>query len=52
MYSVVLVEVPLESGWLWVGVPPEVANFSLKLWESCVVLICLSVGLCCLALSF
>lgn len=39
---------------LWVGIPPEVAKFSLKqwlFWASCVLLLCLSVVLCDLALS-
>ena len=38
----------------WVQVPPEAANFSLKNdcfnWASCVVLLCLSIVLCCLAI--
>ena len=39
-----------------VRVPTKAANFCLKntcmLWASCVVLLCLSVVLCCLALFF
>ena len=38
----------LESGWLWVQVPPEAAKF----WVSCVLLLCLSVVLFCHELVF